>query len=99
MKTKIDKAFTLSLIGAIYFNTVLVILKELYQPVKHLLQVLLFHHWLGHGVLVIVFFLLCGWLFVRLRVNVKLQKMPWYTLSAIVINTIGISIFYLTHAH
>ncbi|HEY1047330.1 MAG TPA: hypothetical protein VGF79_12870 [Bacteroidia bacterium] len=99
MKTQIEKAFTLSLICAIYFNTFLVLLKELQKPVKQFLHSYLLHHWVGHGIAVIVFFLLLGLLFRRLSVNVNLQKMPLHIVSSIVISSIGISIFYLTNVH
>jgi hypothetical protein len=99
MKTQIEKAFTVSLVVSIYFNTLLVVMKELVPELKMFMKTYLLHHWLGHGFFVLLFFVLCGLLFNKVRVKPNIKNMPAYIISSIIISGIGISVFYITHVH
>jgi len=99
MKTQIEKAFTVSLILSMYFNTVLVMVKELVPEVKIWMKTYLFHHWLGHGFFVLLFFVLCGMLLNQAGVKPNAKKMPLYIISSIIISGLGISVFYINHVH
>jgi hypothetical protein len=99
MKTQVEKVLAVSLIASIYFNMLLVAAKELVPGLKQLMKTYLFHHWLGHGVLVLLFFGACSWLLSKTSISPNAVKMPSYIVSGIIIATIGISVFYISHVH
>lgn len=100
MTTHTQKAFTLALIHAIYFNAVLVLVKELVPGFKSFLRTVCMHHWLGHGVMLLLFFFLAGLLYNYADINIKKQhKVPSHILTSIILTGIGISIFYFNNVH
>ena len=50
---------------AIVFNTILTLVKESYPAVNAAMKAALGHHWTTHGVLVVIVFLIFGWIFSR----------------------------------
>lgn len=95
-----QKAFTLALIHAIYFNAVLVLVKELVPQFKLFLRRVCMHHWLGHGLLLLMFFVLAGLLYNYADISIKKpHKVPRQILTSIIVTGIGISIFYLNNVH
>lgn len=99
MKTQIEKALTVSLVASIYFNMVLVVVKELVPALKDFMKTYLFHHWLGHGVVVLLFFVVCSVLLSKISIKPNTKKVPFYMVSSIIITSIGISAFYISHVH
>jgi uncharacterized membrane protein len=99
MKTQVEKVLAVSLIASIYFNMLLVAAKELVPGLKQLMKTYLFHHWLGHGVLVLLFFGMCSWLLSKTKINPNTQKVPFYIVSGIIVSTLGITVFYISHVH
>lgn len=85
--------FTLAAAVAIIFNTVLVITKEEYHPLKDYMKSLTGHHWITHGLTVIAVFLALGFLFSRMG---GVQRMRASTLTTIFVATVvifGLGIF------
>jgi hypothetical protein len=99
MRLQVEKAFTVSLILSIYFNMALVVLKELHTPFKGFLKNYLMHHWVGHGLVLLIFFTLLGLLLNRLQINPNLKKVPFHLVLSMLVSSIGISMFYLNHVH
>jgi len=99
MKIQTQKAFTLALIATFYFNLILVIVKELAPNMKEFMKNYLLHHWLGHGILVLFFFMFCGLILTKINLKLNLEKMPFYIVSSIIITSLGISTFYIIHVH
>ncbi len=99
MKTSVEKALTVSLVASIYFNMALVVIKELFPVLKDYMKTYLFHHWLGHGVVVLLFFVACSVLLSKINIKPNVEKVPFYMVSSIIITTIGISVFYISHVH
>lgn len=99
MKTQTEKALAVSLVASIYFNMVLVVAKELFPALKDFMKAFMFHHWLGHGVLVLLFFVLCSRLLSKTNINPNTVKVPRYIVLGIIITTVGISAFYISHVH
>ena len=57
--------FTISAALAIAVNTLLTIAKELSQPLHDTMQAALGHHWITQSVVIVLIFILFGWLFSR----------------------------------
>lgn len=99
MKTQAQKALAVSLVASIYFNMFLVVAKELIPGLKNFMKTYLLHHWLGHGLLVLLFFGGCSLLLNKTNISPNVAKVPFYIVSGIIVSTIGISVFYISHAH
>ncbi len=57
------RGFGYALIVAMIFNGVLTILKEKIEAVHDVLALVFWHHWIGHGVVVLAVFVILGFLF------------------------------------
>jgi hypothetical protein len=104
-KTEIGKytrSFGLSFSITSVLSAILVILKETYED--HLLEImksLTGHHWVTHGVINILVFLILGWILAKtnkgLGVNLSANILVGCIVVAIVVNFAFISGFYLLH--
>lgn len=103
-KTELDNVtvgFGIASVFAVVFNTVLTITKELYPPLLAFMKSISIlgvkHHWLVHGLAVMVLFYLLGWVFSKkqsfARINgVTITKtIAWAT----ILSSLGIFIFFL----
>lgn len=85
--------FTLAAIVTVIFNTVLTIIKEEYRPLIAYMKSLTGHHWITHGLAVVIVFLVLGFLFSRMG---GMQRMRASTLTNLLIITVvifGLGIF------
>ncbi|MCW8994419.1 MAG: hypothetical protein OQK77_01255 [Psychromonas sp.] len=104
-KTEIGKytrSFGLSFSITSVLSAILVILKESHE--ETLLKAMISltgHHWVTHGVINIITFLILGWVFSKankgLGVNLSANSLIGCIVGAIVINFLFISGFYLLH--
>ncbi len=82
-----------------YANAGIVIAKELFEPFKEVVSAV-GHHWLGHGVLLMVLLIAGGYTARKLRLAERLQLGPACALRIAVISTVlGVVIlfaFYLS---
>ena len=62
---RLAAAFGWAAVVAVIFNTVLVFVKETYDPLNSLMKALTGHHWITHGLADVVVFLVVGLLLVR----------------------------------
>jgi hypothetical protein len=58
-------AFGTSAAIVIVFNTLLAWIKDAYDPLNNLMASLTGHHWITHGLIDVVLFVLLGWLLSR----------------------------------
>lgn len=80
--------FTLSAAVAIIFNTLLTWAKETYPELNTAMKSLLGHHWITHGVAVVLIFLVLGFLLSKMP---GVQKMRGTTLTTILIVSVVLS--------
>jgi ABC-type uncharacterized transport system permease subunit len=76
--------FALSFLVVSILNAALVILKETNEDMKKWMAGLLGHHWITHGVFIILAFFVLGWILSRMRYDE-----PWYGQRAAVIVLAG----------
>lgn len=60
---RVAGAYALSATITVLFNSVLTFIKEAYEPLHGLMTSLTGHHWITHGLLDVILFLLLGWIF------------------------------------
>ena len=60
---KFSVGFGLSFLIASIFNGLLIIAKESYDPLKSWMKSLSGHHWITHGIFVIILFIILGYFF------------------------------------
>jgi|GEM_PF-2059922 len=102
-KSELDKntiGFGLASIIVIIFNTILTILKELYSPILTLMKSIsvlgVKHHWLVHGLVVVILFFILGWYFSKKEITTIndtfiSKAIIWVTILC----SLGIIIFFL----
>lgn len=102
-KSELDSAtigFGVAAVVVIIFNTVLTIVKELYPPLLTFMKgISIFgvkHHWLVHGLTIIILFYLIGWFLSKkegLTVSGAFlsKTIAWVT----ILSSLGIFVFYL----
>ncbi len=100
--TALDKTtigFGLSAAVASIFNTLLVIFKELTPPFKNGMASALGHHWTTHGVMVIVLFIVLGFVFsgVVKPASWGADKLGKTILWSVIVAGGALAAFYLLH--
>lgn len=73
---KIDNftgAFGLSLIVTSFLNAAILILKEKNEAVMGAMKQAMGHHWITHGTIVIVLFIVLGFVFAALKLGTKID--------------------------
>lgn len=70
---KLSVGFGVSFLFASIFNGLLIIAKETYAPLKDLMKSLSGHHWITHGIFVIVLFLVLGYIFSKTDMDRKID--------------------------
>jgi hypothetical protein len=76
--------FGLSFLVVSIINAILVIVKDSNEGLKKWMAGLLGHHWITHGVFVIILFFVLGWLFSRIKFDEQ-----WYGAKTATIILIG----------
>jgi hypothetical protein len=76
--------FGLSFLVVSIINAILVIMKEASEGLKKWMAGLLGHHWVTHGVFIIILFFVLGWLFSRIKFDEQ-----WYGAKTAAIVLIG----------
>jgi hypothetical protein len=91
--------FGLSVIITSFFNAVLLIVKETNPPLKQAMAAAMGHHWTTHGAAVILVFIILGLILSWMKIATKWHagKMGNYIMWAVVISSIILGGFYLTH--
>jgi uncharacterized membrane protein YadS len=79
--------FGLSFLVVSIFNGLLTIMKEESAGLKNWMAHLLGHHWVTHGVFVIILFFVLGWLFSRVKFDEK-----WYGAKMAILLFVGAAI-------
>jgi uncharacterized membrane protein SirB2 len=70
---KLSVGFGVSFLIASIFNGLLIVAKESYAPLKDWMKSLSGHHWMTHGIFVIVLFIVLGYIFSRTDLNKKID--------------------------
>lgn len=70
---KLSFGFGISFLIASIFNGLLLIAKESHAPLKNWMKSLSGHHWITHGIIVIVLFVVLGYIFSISGMNRKIN--------------------------
>jgi hypothetical protein len=70
---KLSVGFGISFLIASIFNGLLIIAKESYAPLKNWMKSLSGHHWITHGIIVIVLFIILGYIFSKTEMDKKID--------------------------
>jgi uncharacterized membrane protein SirB2 len=70
---RLSVGFGVSFLIASIFNGLLIVAKESYGPLKDWMKSLSGHHWMTHGIFVIVLFIALGYIFSRTDLNRKID--------------------------
>ena len=70
---KCSAGFGVSFLIASIFNGLLIIAKESYAPLKAWMKSLSGHHWITHGIFVIVLFITLGYIFSKTDMDKKID--------------------------
>jgi uncharacterized membrane protein SirB2 len=97
---KIDKysvGFGLSLAITSILNTIILLVKETSASVMNAMKAATGHHWITHGMIVIILFVLLGFVFSNMKIETKWdsQRMLRYIVLATIISGVVIAGFYL----
>lgn len=93
-------AFGYALVVAALFNAILVVIKEEIEPVKAWMADISGHHWITHGIIVIVLFIAVG-LYLQekaARARTNERGMARWILSVTVLSGVIIAGYYLFFA-
>ena len=98
--SKYTVSFGLSLALASVLNAVLVVAKEKIPTVMAGLQSLTGHHWVSHGVVILVLFAAFGWIFAQSKggrgIGITVNRLIGLLVSGVVTGGVIILGFYLT---
>ena len=98
--SKYTISFGLSLALASVLNAVLVVAKEKIPTVMAGLQSLTGHHWVSHGVVILVLFAAFGWIFAQAKggrgIGITVNRLIGLLVSGVVTGGVIILGFYLT---
>ena len=70
---KLSVGFGVSFLIASIMNGLLIVAKESYAPLKAWMKSLTGHHWITHGILVIVLFIVLGYIFSKTDLDKKIN--------------------------
>jgi hypothetical protein len=94
---KYSAGFGLSLIVTNLLSAVILLFKELSANVMSAMKAALGHHWTTHGVILIVVFVILGFIFSGMKLGTKWdsQKMLKYIILAVIISGVITAGFFL----
>ena len=84
LTSKYARGFGLSLIIMLLFNAVLTITKESFEPIMKGMAAISGHHWITHGIIVVVLFFVLGFVFS----GAQSEKSSWPSARGISVGTI-----------
>lgn len=88
------KGFGLALIIVVLFNGILTILKEEIKGIHDVLAFVFWHHWFGHGIVVLAAFVIMGLLFSRSKTSQTAGSLTLWVIWATVIGAGLIAVFF-----
>ena len=96
---KFSVGFGLSFLIASIFNGLLIIAKESYDPLKSWMKSLSGHHWITHGIFVIVLFIVLGYIFSRTDIDKKIDadKISFLVIVGTILGGLIIVGFFFKH--
>jgi formate hydrogenlyase subunit 3/multisubunit Na+/H+ antiporter MnhD subunit len=91
--------FGISFLVASLFNALLIVAKESYAPLKDWMKALSGHHWISHGIFVIVLFIALGYALSRtdLDETIDAAKTAWMVIAGTVLGGLIIVGFFFKH--
>lgn len=89
------QGFAYSFIIVSIFDGVLTIFKESIKSIHDVLTFVFWHHWIGHGVVLLVLFFGLGLLFSRSGVHHDARKIIWWVIGATVLGA-GLIVLFFT---
>jgi uncharacterized membrane protein SirB2 len=94
---KYTAGFGLSLVVTSLLNVVILIIKEKNDSVMSAMKAALGHHWTTHGAIVIIVFIVLGFIFSGMKIETKFDsgKMLKYIVWAVIISSVIIAGFFL----
>ena len=98
---KYTAGFGLSFVVTSLLSAALVVLKESQGVLKTLMKAISGHHWVTHGALILVLFVVLGFVFSKVRIEQKLKldtrKMVIAVLGGAIVRGGIIGAFYVVH--
>lgn len=92
----------LAFFATCFANGILTSIKDSVPSIKEFIANFFGHHWIGHGIIILVFFILCMVLFQVIKLNEKLKVgdscMVRYSILGSIIGVILILGFYVVHS-
>jgi len=94
-KEKLDNlsvAFGLSTVMVLLFNTILTWVKDSHKPLGHWMATIGGHHWITHGVLDVLVFVLLGILFYRMNFidKFKSEQLNGMIIISVLVSSLGL---------
>ena len=91
--------FGISFLIASIFNGLLIIAKETYAPLKDWMKSFSGHHWITHGIFVIVLFVVLGYIFSKTDLDKKIDanKISGMVIAGTVLGGLIIVGFFFKH--
>jgi len=92
----------LAFFATCFANGILTSIKDSVPTIKESIANIFGHHWIGHGIIILVFFVVCLILFQVIKLNEKLKVgdncMVRYSILGSIIGVILILGFYVVHS-
>ena len=85
LTNKYARGFGISLIVMMLFNAVLTVIKESFAPLMKGMAATTGHHWITHGIIVVVLFFVLGFVFS----GAQSEKSSWPSARGIFVGTIA----------
>jgi uncharacterized membrane protein YdcZ (DUF606 family) len=98
-RDKYSVGFGVSFLITSIFNGLLVVAKESYAPLKAWMKSLSGHHWITHGIVVIVLFIVLGYILSKAGLEKKIEadKTSWLVIAGTVLGGMIIVGFFFKH--
>ena len=96
---KFSVGFGISFLIASILNGLLIISKESYAPLKSWMKSLSGHHWITHGIFVIVLFIVFGYIFSKTGIDKKIDadKISCLVIAGTIVGGLIIVGFFFKH--
>lgn len=89
--------FGLSVAVSSVFTALLVVVKEMHEPLKSWMKAAMGHHWITHGVLTVLVFVLLGFVLTRLGTGTNASRLAFLLATGIVLSGAIIFGYFLMH--
>jgi hypothetical protein len=97
MKNKLISATLKSATAYIILMTIVIIVADLFAPLKDFLKSVTGHHWTAKGLLGFIFFVVLATVLNFTTQDDDVSKNISWTIGATVLGTVAISVFYMLH--